>query len=304
MKKYFKLHWNAFLLFHRKSGVTLAAACSFYIILSILPFLLLLIRFFGIFVGDPSEVSQVIIEISKQFFSSSIMGFELSLEGLFLKPLFAAVRFTGLNIIILVFSCLSFLTSVWNGLYLMSGEKYLYSWKKHFKGLVILGVTFFFVLLIWFIPSFLHSVIAFLRSNQIIINIYKSIPKSHVFLDFIFQIKLDDFSLLSSTLFSTLFFWGYVVFLYKWFFGKKINFSIALYGATTFIFFLLLGKGGYWIYVDKVRANMIENYGDFYTYLIVLFWIYLIMIFFFYAAAVCQVMRRSSKYKKESFSGV
>ena len=93
---------------------------------------------------------------------------------------------------------------------------------------------------------------------------------------------------------------GYLVFLFKWFFGRRISVKTAFLGAFTFVGFLIIGRSIYWLYLDYVKVNMMENYGSYHTYLIGIIWIYLIMCFFFFAAAVCQVIRRGTKYEGKS----
>ena len=67
----------------------------------------------------------------------------------------------------------------------------------------------------------------------------------------------------------------------------------AMLGAFTFVFFLIMGKSLFWIYFTNVRGALIQSYGDYYTIIVGLVWVFIVMCFFFYGACLCHTLQKN-----------
>lgn len=70
----YRTYLKAFLLFKERRAQTLAAAACFYLLLTSIPFLLLMARVVGYFLGDLKETGDQIIAMSGQFFLTLLMN--------------------------------------------------------------------------------------------------------------------------------------------------------------------------------------------------------------------------------------
>ena len=110
-------------------------------------------------------------------------------------------------------------------------------------------------------------------------------------INFILQVNLKKSYWLNSNFLHITILIIYFTELYRWLFSWKIRLSEAFVAAMAFSISVFLGKSIFWIYIYYVRTSLIRNYGDLYTSVMGVIWIFYLMCFFFYGACVCNVYK-------------
>lgn len=302
VKKILLRLYDAFLLFNKRSGATLAAASSFYVLLTIVPLVLLIIRVVGLFVGDIAQVQSQTFTLVSTTFPSVAPEMIERLQTVVSGPLFGGAKFTIINFIILSWSSISFFNSIWNGLYIMTDDHSYVSLWKHLKGLVVIGITISLMIFIIGVPPLIVAVINFIKTNDIIQALAEVVPGLVTLKSFITSFSFGENFLLKSSLLSFIVFLGYFTLLYRWFFAWKLSWKEAALGSTLFVCLLFLGKNFFWIYLNYMRASLIKNYGDYYTFIVGIIWIFFVMCFFFFGASLCHTfkIKRASLPEREA----
>jgi membrane protein len=285
------LFCEAYKLFSRKKATLLAASASFYIILTLIPFFLLLIRIVGAIIGDQNEVNKLIFKLGSEVFPNLgpqlLEQFEKMIQGIFLDN----QQFTFINLIILVISSLSFFNTIWSGIFLISDDHSFLRWWKHLKAIGVIALT----VLVLTITLGFHPILLLglktLQYNVVIDILNQEVPALRSIIVFLREIDLEKLALFKENIFHFFIFLIYFTFIYRWFFNWKISLKQALTSSTTFVGLLLLGKNLFWIYFFYVRDTMISSYGDYYTFIVAIIWIYLVMCFFFFGVSLSVVFR-------------
>jgi membrane protein len=287
LKEFLKHLKEATLLYYRRRGNSLAAAATFFIILSSVPFLLLTVRLVGFFVGGGAVVEEIIGGLGPQLFPDLSQDFLLNIKVLLSGPLFASSSMNFFNGVILLFTSVSFLNTIWNGLFLISGDPKLLNWKNTLKGMGIMGITLLLILASFLVQPFILLIFNILQNNLVIDYFRSDFPALKSVLDYFLGLRLESNFLFHSNVFFFVFFVVYFAFLYRSFFRWKISMKESLVSSAVFVFLFLLGKNLFWVYFLYIRSSLMRNYGDYYTFILVLIWAYLVMCFFFYGACLC-----------------
>jgi membrane protein len=83
----------------------------------------------------------------------------------------------------------------------------------------------------------------------------------------------------------------YFSLLYRWLFNWRIKFQEAFVASLAFSVSIFLGKSLFWVYMYYVRTSLMRNYGDLYTSVMGVVWLFYLMCFFFYGACICHVYK-------------
>ena len=292
-----KLHnyYKAAVLFHHKKGTTLASSASFYALISVVPFALLMVRGIGYFLGNLDKTQKYLFILGAQFFPEIAPQLLIKLQTLIKGPLFAGTKFTLLNFFFLAISALSFLNSIWMGIYFITDDKSILSPWRLLKGFVIIVMTLLMLGLIFILPPIIIFLIKFIQSNVLTQFIYDNFDFLRPALSYLMEINLKKSYWLNSNILHIAVLMTYFTLLYRWLFSWKINFKEAFMAASAFSFSVFLGKSLFWIYIYYVRSSLMRNYGDLYTSVIGIIWLFLLMCFFFYGACVCSVMKENRR---------
>jgi membrane protein len=286
-----KLSW---ILFQKKRGTTLASSSTFYILLAMVPFFLLIIRVIGMVLGDVESTQSQIFELTAKFLPDVAPEILTKVQGIVRGPLFARGQFTIINFAILMASSLSFFNSIWNGLFLITEDRNYLNHSKHLKGLIVIGVTILLLSFLFFLPSLIFYIGKLMSHNVLVEYIELNFPglfsKLSIFSPTTFEIGF----VLKSNFFHFIIFSLFFTFLYRWFFSWKLSFRQSLVGSLTFSSLVILGKNLFWIYFMYVRETLMRNYGDYYTLIIAMIWLYLTMSFFYYGACVCTTLMKKN----------
>ncbi len=279
------------LLFYHKKGTTLASSTSFYALITVVPFALLLVRAIGYFLGSLDRTQKYLFIIGSQFFPDVAPQLLLKLQSLIKGPLFAGTNFTILNFLFLAVSAITFLNSIWMGIFFITEDKSILSLWRILKGFVIIGMTLIMLGVIFILPPVIIYVVRFAQTNYLTHFIYDNIDLLRPVLDFVLKINLKKSYWLRSTSIHISVLIIYFTFLYRWLFSWKIHMKEAFVAALAFSASVFVGKSLFWVYIYYVRIGLMRNYGDLYTSVVGVIWIFYLMCFFFYGACVCHVYK-------------
>jgi membrane protein len=296
MLKILSLFYQASLLFHSRRGTTLAAASSFYVIISTVPIMLLLIRLLGFFIGDLSRGSDEIFLYMEKFLPDFSPEIFEKMKVLISGPLFGAAHVTWVNLGLLLLTSLSFFNSIWNGLYLITNDRKYLSFWKNVKGVVIIGVTIGLLVISLSLPKLFIYLVQTMQNNFIVNFIWELFPPLRPMVESLQGYDISTWQFFTSLPFYFLIFLIYFTLLYRWFFSWKLPYFNSFLAALTFVISMTIGKNLFFIYFFYVRENLIRNYGDFYTLIIGLMWVYFVMCFFYFGACLSHVMRNETLF--------
>lgn len=277
--------------------MTLSAATTFYGLTTIIPVVLLLTRLLGFFLGNLNVSKKEVFNYFDEMMPDISANLFTKAEALISKALFASKQMTLINLTLLIWTSLTFFNSIWSALYLMSDDDAYRSPWQYLKGIVVISVTIVLMLVAMGLPPLVEWTLKLLEHNFIVNFVNEFIPGSSKVLSMLLGKKYGVRFIIRSQVPTLLFFWLYFSFLYRWFFGWKISFKEALLGSGIFATLLLVGKNLFWIYIHYVRAGLVRNYGDYYTLIVMVMWVYFVMCFFYLGASFCQVqiLRRQGK---------
>ena len=284
--------YNGALLFHEKKGTTLASSSTFYALITIVPFLLLTVRGIGYFLGNINRTQKYIFVLGGRFFPEVAPEFLLTIQNLIKGPLFAGTQFTILNFIVLSVSTITFLNSIWMGIYFITEDKSILSLWRILKGFVIIGITLLMVFVLFMMPPLIIFVIKFIQTNVITQFFYDNFDFLRPFLTFIKSINLRRSYWLNSSVIQVSILILYFTVLYRWLFSWRIQLKEGFIAALAFSMSVFIGKSIFWVYIYYVRGSLMRNYGDLYTSVVGVIWLFYLMCFFFYGACVCHVYRQ------------
>jgi membrane protein len=289
IKDGFQNLYKGALLFHEKKGTTLASSSTFYALITAVPFLLLTVRAIGYFLGNINQTQKYLFVLGSRFFPSTAPELLLSIQKIIKGPLFAGKQLTMINVVILLISSITFLNSIWMGIYFITEDKTILSPWRILKGFVIIAFTFLMVMAIFIMPPVIIYVVKMIQTNLVTQFFYDTFEILRPSIIYIKKINLKKSYWLNSSILHVSILIIYFTILYRWLFSWKIKFKEAFVAALAFSVSVFLGKSLFWIYIYSVRGSMIRNYGDLYTSVIGLVWLFYLMCFFFYGACVCHV---------------
>ncbi len=279
-------------VFHLKRGTTLASSSTFYLLITIIPSLLLLIRAVGFFLGNLQQTQKYIFIIGAKFFPAVAPELLLKIQAMIKGPLFAGTKFTIINFALLAVSAMTFLNSLWSGLFIITEDKSNISWSRVLKGFVIVGITILAVILLFILPPILIYLIKMVKKNFMMDFLYQSFEFMRPFLKWVKSIDVRKTMWLRSNGLHSIFVFVYFSFLYQWLFNWKLYWREAFTAAFTFALSVYVGKDLFWIYIYSVKRGLMQSYGELYSSILGLVWIFFLMCFFFYGACVCFVFLR------------
>lgn len=248
-------------------------------------------------IGDLNEVNELIFKLGNEVFPN--LGPEvLTKARTVVKSTFLAKKeFTLINFTILTISSLSFFNTIWSGIFLISDDYSFLKWWKHLKGLAVIAITVIVLVVTFSFHPIMLLLIKFLKYNIAIDVIYREIDGLKSLIDYIRAIDIEKSILFRENLFHFFIFITYFTFIYRWFFNWKISLRDSLISSTTFVGLLLIGKNLFWVYFFYVRETLMSSYGDYYTFIVAIIWIYLVMCFFFFGVGLCVVLRDRARGK-------
>lgn len=267
--------------FSAQRGTTLAAASSFYFVLTVVPMTLILVRCLGLIFGDMSNALEQVFLVAENFFPKMTADLLFALKELVKTALFGPIKLTLINFVFLLFGSLSFVNSLWTGVYLMTLDRRFLSWRNYLRGVVLLGVSTLFVTVLFGIPSLFVSFINFIQTNTVITYILDQLPIPRQFFIDMAIIDIDKGFLLKSDFIALALFVIYFTFAFRWVFKSRLHWQDALISAGGFSIGLFFMKRLFWLYLEVSKHSLLSNYGKAYTLVLGILWIYFSMCLFF-----------------------
>lgn len=289
------------LLFHDRRGTTLASSSSFYALITIIPFLLLMVRAIGLFLGNVSKTQKYLFVLGSHFFPKVAPELLITVQELIKGLLFSGTKFTLLNFCVLAISSMTFINSIWTGLYFITEDRTYLSFWRIFKGFVIIALTLLMMALVFILPPAIIYVIKFIQTNIVTQFFYENFDTFHPVIKFIKEINLRKSYWLNSSGLHIGILLAYFTVLYRWLFSARINWKEAFVASLAFSISIFFGKYLFGIYLFYVRSNLMKNYGDLYTTVAGVIWLLYLMCFFFYGACVCHAYRLRRDNHKKSY---
>lgn len=312
MKRFWEIYGQVYkraaLLFWHKNANQLAASSSFYVILTVIPFILLVTRLVGFFIGDIDQVQQVIFTLSKEAFPEVAPEVLIKIKNVVKGPLFGGASFTFVNFLILTISSLSFFNSIWSGLKTISEDRSQTVLVSHLLGLAVIAFTVVMVVVIFSMQPLIVFGAKLLKYNMLVDTIYANFEASHGVIEYLRSVDERIFYPIKNNIFQFILFFFYFSALYSWMFRWKIKKREAFLASATFVFLMIFGKSLFWVYFFTLRARLIESYGDYYTIVVGALWVYLIMCFFYFGICLCvELLKKtdnSAQDSKESLESI
>lgn len=287
----FKNLYSAGKLFFNKKGMTLASSSSFYALITVVPFVLLMIRGIGFFLGNLARTQKYLFVLGARFFPEIAPDLLIKLQAMIKGPLFAESHFTLLNFFFLAVSTITFINSIWMGVYFITEDKKVLSMWRILKGFAIIGLTLLMIGLIFILPPIIIYLLKILQNNVLVQFLWDNFDFARPLLSTIMKINIKKSYWLNSDILHLSVILVYFSILYRWLFNFKISWKESFVASLAFSVSMFIGKYAFWLYLTFVRSGLIRNYGDFYTSVVGVIWLFYLMCFFFYGACVCSIYK-------------
>lgn len=298
--------------FISQSGTTLAAASTFYFLLTVVPMALLLVRAIGLVIGDYAGAIDHVFLVAQNFFPQLTGDFLVTIRELVETALFGSAQLTLINIAFLLVGSLSFVNSLWTGLFLITGDRLFSTWKNYLRGIALLGFSSVFVGILFLIPSLFVWFINFLQTNQFVVSLLEILQLPRQFFLKIAILDIDKNFLLKSDFLALTFFIVYFSLAFRWLFKSKLVWKDSIISGITFSLGLFVMKRSFWLYLETSKESLLSNYGSTYTLVLGILWIYFGMCLFFLTVSLATelasrrralVAESSKGYHGDTFEG-
>lgn len=275
--KFFNQLLQAFFLFRNRKGGVLAGATTFFMALSFCPALLLLISLLGYITGDITQAKAIVLETMKSNMPEMAPWIFKSITTIINAQLSASTGNKLFNLLILGYSLLGVISSMEFGLNTIHNKRsssgfFLEDAKSIFLGFILCG--------------FLGTLL--ILTNKTLLNLFL-FSKFPPLLEYNFLFKYQIISTVSSLVFFTLFFKITAV--------DKVQVKSAFQGAVAFVSCFIAGKSFYWVYVNISKDELTQSYGNFYTIIVAVMWMYYLIGSFFFSASVASIASKRITHK-------
>lgn len=261
-------------LFKKRKGEMVAGSATFYCMLSFGPVLLLMISLAGYFIGDPIESKAYVLGLVE----NNVPGLAPWILESVSKIIDGQLKNPGFNLVnsgLLLYACLGVISSLMFGLNTIAkkesrGGFLVEDLRSMGVGLVV--STFIFSLLALSNKTFMMSL---LNTDSETLNSFANFILGGSFLPALLSL-------------------GFFTAFYKLAAPIPVRWRDSLTGAGAFVACFMTGKSFYWVYLLYSKDTMTQSYGNFYTLIIAVLWVYFLNCSFFYGAAVSYL-----KYQKK-----
>lgn len=281
--------FRAVKIYSERLGSTLAAASTFYFILTIVPLTLLVLRLMGIFFHDVITVFESLFDLALNFFPNVAPQMFVKIKDLVRSAIFADKGYTILNMGILFWTSLAFFNSVWRGLSIIDNSPSLLKFKMYLRGIFIISFSAMIFSAILITPPLLQGLLKFVQTNPAMQFMIESFPLVKQVLNPLLKFKLTKNFLIKSDIASFFIFYLYLMFIYRWLFSFKLDRRSAIISVFVFLGGVFCAKHLFWLYLRYVREGLVRNYGDYYTIILGLVWVYFVMSLFYFSMCIAQV---------------
>jgi membrane protein len=173
------------------------------------------------------------------------------------------------------------------------GEGMPKDWTMRLKSFATIGllVAFFAILLV--LGPFTVVLAEILKQNFLVDFISDFYPQAQQ------AIHFTTLILLNVNILTALLSIGFLTLVFHGLFLRRVSYRDSFFGAVVFILLFLSEKYFFWVYLHYARDGLVKSYGDLYTFIAVILWIYFFMCAFFYAAFVTYAGAERRRNVKE-----
>ena len=270
---------NGFFLFKKRKGEILAGATTFFAVLSLIPLLLLFISILGYVTGDVNQSKTIVLETLNSNIPHLAPWILKSISSIVEGQLTSSTSANVFNIAFLGYSLIGLVSALMYGLRSIgkteaTGGFIIEDLKSFSIGSLM---TVFMGVLIIISNKTLFKMLFFAKAEKL--------PEITSFL-FNYQVVPVLLSL------------GFITVFYRLSSGKKISYMNSFLGACAFVGCFVVGKSGYWIYLQSSQNDLAQNYGNFHTIVMAAVWIYFLVCSFFYGASISNLDEKELYAKK------
>ncbi len=304
-------------IFNERQGSMLSSSATFYFILTIVPLSLLILRLMGIFFVDVISVFESLFNLGLKFFPDIAPQMLLKVKDLVRSALFAKKGYTIINMGILFWSSVAFFNSIWQGISVIGKSPLLSShtefsvaensnmmsvtqFKMYLRGIFIIFFSVILLSVILVTPPLLQGLLKFVQTNPLIQMMVESFPALKELLGPLLRFKLSKNFFVKSDIASFLVFFLYLTFIYRWIFSFRLKKVEAVISVLVFLGGVFGARQVFWLYLRYVREGLVRNYGDYYTIILGLVWIYFVMSLFYFSMCVAQVFIEKKFQSKDN----
>lgn len=264
---------DGFFHFKRRKGEIVAGAATFFSLISFGPILLWMISLAGFLFPSQIEARDFVLGVVKNNMPNLAPWILDSVRNIITTQLQGNTGFSVINFLVLLYSSLGIVTSLYFGVNTIA--------KTESKGgffiedIRSMGMGLF---------------VAFFMAGFMILG-HK--PLMHRWLGSHYEwLNSTSSFLIDYNLLPALFALGFFTMFYQWSTPARINLKESFFGASSFVGCFAVGKTFYWIYHLYTKDSLGQAYGNFYTLVVAVLWVYFLMCAFFYGASVACVREK------------
>lgn len=285
VEAYLKRAVEAYYLFKRSKMNIVAGASTFFLILSFCPILMFLITSLALFSNDIVGSQSLVLTSLKENFPGLAQWILTSIEKIVQNQVKEGVAMNWFNAFVLLYSSLGVVGCLkfgLNNLTQKTGKNiFIIRDLKAISDAVLLGSFVIFMMIIS-------------PSSPLMLKLKLMSPKTFDVLK-----ALTDYQIFHTVL-GISFFGLY----YKWVSPVRIRLKDTFIGGSSFVALFLMGKTFYWVYLHYYESTLVQNFGNFYTLVIAVTWVYFMAASFLFGAAMSYVpIYKRKQYQTQSEDG-
>ncbi len=295
--------WGGASIFFKENGTFSSASVSFYIVLGAFPLVLLVITLIGEALGDYSWAQTQILELLEIGFPSLGETITENLAKVMEFRLVGKSTSKIFNICILCLSSFSLFQAFFKGIFNITRDEHFKLAWYNLESLMGVALVILFLIGIFVFPTFLAFLVNIAEGEIITSADLDILPFIDSIRSFTSWVNLSGSVnlLVKANIIHGIFSLLFLMYIYKWMFRKKIKNVDAFCGSITFVFIFIAGKWLYFYYLLYAKANLARNYGDFYTLIVAMLWIYFLTNSFFLGACISySSLRKSSELEEKT----
>jgi len=255
---------QGFFIFKTRKAELLAGATTFYTLMTLSPLLLLVITLYGRAVGNLDEAYNHVMVGIKEGMPYLAPWIYESLQKI-IKAQLSKDSLNWVNIGLLFYTGSGLSATLVFGMSNIADVQQRGGWLvETFKSLISAAMVTAFIVITLALSFQSEAVLALVKDVPVLSTIMTYASKGAV------QIVL---------------FTGLFTLYFKHITAKNIRYSDALFGAVTTISCFVAAKSFYWVYIHYMRAELQQSFGNFYTMIIAVLYIYFMVCSFFYGAS-------------------
>jgi membrane protein len=249
-------------VFKTRKGELLAGSATFFTLLSLSPILLLVITLYGKAVGDVNKAYMDVMTGIKSNFPHLATWIYESLQTIIRSQL-SRDSLNWFNIVLLLYTGIGLSNTLVFGMNTLGDVKQRGGYLVEMLKSAVSAV---------FIMSFILMAMMLSFEQQTILNVFhnNAIMKT----------------ILSKSIVQTVMFIGLFSVYFRYITPLGIRNKDGLLGGCVTVGMIMAGKSFYWIYLHYMRTELQQSFGNFYTMIVAVLYIYFIMGSFFFGAAV------------------